>query len=60
MFNQDLLKGAPEAAKYTGLPVRTIQNMARQGWLPTVKVGSIYFFRKSELDTAFQTGVRYK
>lgn len=49
----DLIKGAREAAAYTGLPVRTIYNAVEAGHIPHSRLGKLLFFRKSELERFF-------
>lgn len=51
----DLLRGARAAANFTGLPERTIYNLAEQGQIPVVRKGRNLYFRKSELEAAFAT-----
>lgn len=50
----DVLKGAPAAAAYTGLPLRTIYNAVEAGHLPCVRLGKLLIFRKSELEKALR------
>ncbi|USA39640.1 helix-turn-helix domain-containing protein [Pelagerythrobacter marinus] len=52
---EDLLDGAAAAATYLGLKPRTVYALVSAGELPAVKKGRKLFFRKSELDRAFQT-----
>ncbi|GAA0471431.1 hypothetical protein GCM10009096_10530 [Parasphingorhabdus litoris] len=55
MLNQDLLDGAQEAADYIGVHPRSVYNMANSGRLPVIRMGRRLFFRKSEIDAAFQS-----
>lgn len=54
MLKQDLLKGAKGASDYSGLPVRTIYHLVEIGELKAIKKGQTLFFRKSDIDAAFQ------
>jgi excisionase family DNA binding protein len=51
----DLLKGAKRAADFLGLPKSTIYNMVKGGQLPVIRKNNRMYFRKSELDAAFQS-----
>ncbi|MGB3791286.1 MAG: helix-turn-helix domain-containing protein [Sphingopyxis granuli] len=55
MLNQDLIKGAPAAAKFCGLPLRTIYHLVEIGELPAIKKGKALYFRRSELESAFRS-----
>ena len=55
MLNADLVKGAKGAAAYCGLTERQIYHLAEQGLLPVIRKGKSLFFRKSELEAAFQS-----
>ncbi|OAO01662.1 hypothetical protein A8B75_14980 [Sphingomonadales bacterium EhC05] len=55
MLNQDLVQGAKNAAKYAGLPPRTIYALVDKGRLPVIRMGKSLYFRKSELDAAFSS-----
>ena len=50
--NQDSsgLMAPPQAARYLGVKERTIYLWAQQGKLPAFKVGSVWRFRRSDLD----------
>ena len=50
--NQDSsgLLAPPQAARYLGVKERTIYLWAQQGKLPAFKVGSVWRFRRSDLD----------
>jgi len=50
----DLLPGAAAAASYSGLKPRVIYHMTENGQLPVVRKGRRLYYRKSELDRAFQ------
>ncbi|MDF2493273.1 helix-turn-helix domain-containing protein [Sphingomonas sp.] len=49
----DMISGAKDAARYTGLSVREIYTLADKGRVPVVRKGRRLYFRKSELDRAF-------
>lgn len=51
----DLLNGAQEASRYSGLPLRTIYHFVETRQLPVKRVGKRLFFRKSELDRFFSS-----
>lgn len=53
-MNIDLIDGAAEAAIFTGLTRRKIYRLVELGHIPTVKKGRRLYFRRSELDRAFQ------
>lgn len=55
ILNNDLVRGAAEAARYIGLTQRQVYHMAEKGHLPVIRKGKTLFFRKSELDTAFSS-----
>ena len=54
-LSEDLLDGAAAAARYLGLKPRTVYRLVEADELPAIKKGRKLFFRKSELDRAFQT-----
>ena len=49
MDNQTLM-GPVEVAKYLGMTERTIYQWAQQGKIPAFKVGSVWRFRRSDVD----------
>lgn len=55
MLCDDLIKGAAAAAEYLGPAFNrnSVYHMAKTGQLPSIKRGSLLFFRKSDLDRAF-------
>ncbi|PQM27664.1 helix-turn-helix domain-containing protein [Sphingopyxis lindanitolerans] len=55
MLSDDLIRGAADAAKYTGLPRHQIYQLVAKGELPAIRKGEKLFFRKSELDAAFRS-----
>lgn len=57
MLKDDLLKGARAASEYTGgvLTERQIYRLAEEGKLPAIRLNRTLFFRKSELETVFQS-----
>lgn len=57
-MNTDLLEGAAKAAAFTGLSRRKIYRLADEGHLPVIRKGRRLFFRKSELERAFETQAR--
>ncbi len=48
--NSQTLMGPAEVAKYLGMTERTILLWAQQQKLPAFKVGSVWRFRRSEVD----------
>lgn len=54
-LSDDLLDGAKAAAEYLGLKPRTVYALTEAGDLPVIKKGRKLFYRKSELNRAFQT-----
>lgn len=48
--NSNILMGPAEVAKYLGVGERTIYLWAQQGKLPAFKTGSVWRFRRSDLD----------
>ena len=54
IMHDDLIAGAEAAADYTGLSRRHIYRLADGGLIPTVRKGRRLYFRKSELELAFQ------
>lgn len=50
---EDLLAGADEAAKFTGLSRRTIYHLVEQNQIPFCRMGSRLYFRKSTLSKSF-------
>lgn len=57
-MNIDLIRGAAAAAAFTGLPRPVIYRLAEQGHLPVTRKGRSLYFRKSELEKAFQANHR--
>lgn len=55
MLSDDLIRGAEAAAKYCGIPRRTIYTLVERGEVPVVRKGGTLFFRKSELERAFSS-----
>lgn len=49
----DILEGAPAAAKWTGFKLRSVYHMVRANQIPYFKLGSKLLFRKSELSRRF-------
>lgn len=52
-LSEDLLVGAEEAARFTGLTKRTIYHLVERNEIPHRKIGSRLYFRKSALDISF-------
>ncbi|GAB4240838.1 MAG: hypothetical protein Kow0032_28690 [Methyloligellaceae bacterium] len=46
----DLLKGVPEIARYTGDSERRVYHLAERGLIPAFKIGAKWHARKSQLD----------
>jgi hypothetical protein len=53
MLRDDLIKGAREASRYSGLKIRSVYLLCGKGAIPVVRVGGRLYFRKSELDHTF-------
>ena len=49
-FESGGLMGPAQVAKYLGIAERTVYLWAQQGKLPALKVGSVWRFRRSEVD----------
>jgi excisionase family DNA binding protein len=56
-LSDDLLAGAGAAAAYVGLAQRAIYHMVEAGHLPVIRKGRRLYFRKTELDKAFSSGI---
>jgi excisionase family DNA binding protein len=52
---EDLLDGAAAAADFLGVSRRRIYRMTEKGVLPAIKKGGRIFYRKSEIERAFQS-----
>ncbi len=50
----DLLEGAAAAASYLGIKQRSVYRMTESGNLPVIRKGRKLFYRKSDLERAFQ------
>lgn len=57
MLKDDLLSGAKAAAHYIGLSQRAVYHMTEQGLLPVIRKGRRLYYRKSDLEKAFQSDV---
>ena len=57
-MKDDLLPGAASAANFLGLTRRQVYRLAEDGYLPVIRKGRSLFFRKSELQAAFQSRSR--
>lgn len=53
-LSDDLLEGAAAAADYLGIRQRAIYRMTENGDLPAIRKGRKLFYRKSDLERAFQ------
>jgi excisionase family DNA binding protein len=53
-LSDDLLSGADAAAAFIGLPRRAVYRMTESGQLPVIRMGRRLFYRKSDLERAFQ------
>ena len=51
------LINADEVGLLLGLHPKTVQQMARAGKLPAIRVGKFWRFRKSEIDQSLRSGV---
>lgn len=56
-YDFEPLIDADEVSLLLGLHRKTVQQMARSGRLPGVRVGKFWRFRKSEIDQALRSGV---
>jgi hypothetical protein len=52
---QDLLKGAAAAAKYVGETRGCIYRLTAAEQIPFIRKGKSLYYRKSDLDAAFQS-----
>ena len=48
--NENTLMGPAEVAKYLGVTERTLYQWAQTGKVPALKVGSVWRFRRNEID----------
>jgi excisionase family DNA binding protein len=53
-LSEDLLEGAAAAAGFIGIKARTVYRMTESGELPVIRKGRKLFYRKSDLERAFQ------
>lgn len=53
-LSDDLLEGAAKAAAFMGLNPRAVYRMTESGHLPVIRKGRRLFYRKSDLERAFQ------
>lgn len=53
-LSDDLLCGANEAAKFTGLSRRVIYHLVETNAIPVTRIGKRLYFRRSELDDMFR------
>lgn len=51
----DLIPGAQGAAEYLGISRSQVYHLVNQGHLPAIRKGRSLYFRKSELEAAFQS-----
>jgi excisionase family DNA binding protein len=52
------IMNAEEAAKYLKMSAKTVIAAAKRGEIPGLKIGSIWRFRKDQLDAMFGTNVK--
>lgn len=55
IMSLDLIPGALGAAEYLGISRSQVYHLVNQGHLPAIKKGRSLYFRKSELEAAFQS-----
>lgn len=55
MLSEDLIRGARDAAKFTGLSERAIYHLTEKGHLPVIRKGRCLFYRKTDLEKSFST-----
>jgi excisionase family DNA binding protein len=53
-LSDDLLEGAAAAAIFLGVKERSVRWMVENGEIPVIRKGRKLFFRKTELERAFQ------
>lgn len=53
-LSDDLMEGAKAAARFTGLTQRAIYRLTDNGELPVIRKGRRLFYRKTDLERAFQ------
>lgn len=53
-LSNDLLEGAAAAAAFIGIKARSVYRMTECGDLPVIRKGRRLFYRKSDLERAFQ------
>ena len=54
------LLDTPQAAALLGIHPKTLQKLARAGMVPGHRIGDLWRFRASELDTWLRTGINSK
>lgn len=54
------LLDAQRAAELLGIHPKTLQKLARAGSVPSHRIGDLWRFRASELDTWLRTGINSK
>ena len=54
------LLDTPKAAALLGIHPKTLQKLARAGTVPCRRIGDLWRFRASELDTWLRTGINSK
>ena len=55
-LSEDLLDGAAAAAAFLGWKPRRVYRLVEANELPFIRMGGRLYFRKSELEKAFQSG----
>ncbi len=58
-YQFETLIDSGEAAKLLGIHPKTLQNMARHGRIPGIRIGKYWRFRVSEIDRWLQAEVNY-
>ena len=53
-LSDDLVAGAEAAATFIGIKPRAVYHLVEAGELPVIRKGRRLYFRKSELERAFQ------
>lgn len=59
MLSDDLIKGAKSVEMETGgvITARQVYHLVEHGHLPVIRKGRSMYFRRSELEAAFRSGV---
>ena len=54
-MSHDLVTGAKGAADYLGISANSVYHLTSQGELPVIRKGRRLYYRKSDLEAAFQS-----